>query len=207
VPKEHCTLIADGLRDDPIGFLSKYVIAVADLILDESLTETGGPEGMVPTVDTRRFDAIPVPDAPGAPIFSLRESIGGDLQAHYLPWNQNTGYYIVLERDSVTPLFFTAMLSGCGVGLIEATDGSAVRFSHHNIVKLATMPDYAALDRSLAFAEVRLHPRDYRLGGDGLAHVHGVLKGGRWRFYAQVITMEFRTRNAQIVRVTELEKE
>lgn len=206
MPKEHCALIASGLLKEPVEFLKKNVIAVADLIDDEGTTNTGGAESMVPVVDVRRFDAIPVPDPLGAPIYSLREAMNGDLQAHYLPWNPNTGYYIILDVGSETPLFFTAMLSGCGVGLVEASDKSAVRFSHHNIRKVGSIPDELALKKSLSFADASLHPGDYRQDGDGFAHVHGVLKEGRWRFYAQLITMHVPTRNARIIDAFELKK-
>lgn len=180
MPKEECLAIAKGLLGgNPCDFLWENVVAVCDLIDDESRTTTGLAENMVPTVAIRKYDALEDKEAEGARVYSLREDMNGYLEAHYLPWNRNTGYYIILDVNDPPPLFFTAMLSGCGVGFVEAPDQSAVRFSHHNISRPKTIgvPDYGALDRSLAFTEASLHPRQYRgEDGTGFAHVHGVMQ-------------------------------
>ena len=194
MPQEECTAIDKGLRSEtPLAFLSKNVIAVFDLD-DQPSTTTGMAEDMATvmgSIDIRRFDAVEVKDAEGARCsYSLREAMTGHLQAYYLPWNRNTGYYTILDVNGPAPLFFTAMLSGCGVGFVEASDRSAVRFSHHNINRAGTMsvPDYAALAKSLAFTEASLHPSQYQNEHDtGFAHVHGVMREKRWRFYVQII--------------------
>jgi len=212
MPEKECTAISEGLRSkDPLDFLSKNVIVVADLD-DEPKTKTGQAEATVPTVDFRNFDAVEVQNnVEGGPrVYELREANNGDLKAHYLPWNRNTGYYTILDVHSDTPLFFTAMLSGCGVGFLEADDGSAVRFSHHNITRPKTMtaPDEAALTRSLAFTEAKLLPSQYEnvKAGRGVAHVHGVLQENRWRFYVQTIAMSQVQKLFEITNVYELKK-
>ncbi|MDB5306144.1 MAG: hypothetical protein JWO38_346 [Gemmataceae bacterium] len=191
MPQDECIVIEKGLLSDPLGFLAKNVIAVSDL-LDEDRTSTGEAEDMVPIVAIRRFDALEVKEATGARVYSLREALDGHLRAHYLPWSRDTGYYIVPDVNVQPPLFFTAMLSGCGAGFVEAPDRSAVRFSHHNInlPKTRGAPAYTALDNSLAFTQAKLHPRDYREIGNGFGHVHGVMRDKRWQFYAQIITMK-----------------
>jgi hypothetical protein len=195
MPQEECRIISEGLSGNVIEFLEKNVVIVADLD-DQPRTNTGMAESMnpmVPLVAIRNFDALKDNDATGAVVYSLRESITGDLQAHYLPWNKNTGYYTVLDVNIEPTLFFTAMLSGCGVGFVESSEKTAVRISHHNIASFKTERNFEELVKSLAFTDAKVLPSQYRPGGDGsdLAHVHGVMRDNRWWFYAQFITMKY----------------
>jgi hypothetical protein len=90
------------------------------------------------------------------------EDDDGGILAHYLPWNHDAGYYIVLNRSSPFRLMFTAALSGCAVGVVWGPDGSA-RVSHHNISGAGGTDDAAQRKR--------------RRGG------------GQWGFFVQVMRM------------------
>jgi|GEM_PF-5240882 len=192
MPQEECEIIKKGLKESPLAFLSKNVIVVADLI-DEERTTTGEAESILPTVAIRNFDALVMKEAEGPRVYSLREANTGYLQAHYLPWNKNTGYYTILDVNIKPRLFFTAMLSGCGVGFVESSEKTAVRISHHNIACFKTERNFEELAKSLAFTDAKVLPSDYRPGGEGtgFAHVHGVMRDNRWWFYAQFITMKY----------------
>jgi hypothetical protein len=122
--------ITDGLLNSPVGFLSSNLLWM------------GGDNEGPPTRDTRRFEPTDINQGPrringtptGGKTYSINEAMNGSLEAHYLPWNYDSGYFIVLEVTSPVKLMFTGTLSGCAVGYIMSSDGSArlslTTFSH-----------------------------------------------------------------------------
>lgn len=196
MPQAECSAIINGLLTDPITFLSQNIVYIN---MDQE-----GP----PTRSLRRFEAVAQDgqacigangNAGGGAVYSVYEDPDGGILAHYLPWNMDAGYYIVLNRSSPFRLMFTAALSGCAVGVVWGDDGSA-RVSHHNIQGAGGSTDDAAQQRSLVFTHAALHRGRYRELGPlreqvadrvaihGHAHVHGVRRGGGpWRFYVQVM--------------------
>ncbi|HKO54896.1 MAG TPA: hypothetical protein VJ276_03395, partial [Thermoanaerobaculia bacterium] len=161
-----------------------------------------GAEGP-PTRRLRRFDADTLEGKPsgfsgsagGGAVYMVSESDDGEMLAHYLPWGRDAGYFIILNSNSVVRLMFTAALSGCAVGVVWGSDGSA-RVSHHNI-QSGSITDDAAQRQTLMFTDAALHRSRYRIDmvesrslnitAQGFAHVHGVRRTDGWHFYVQVM--------------------
>ena len=185
-----CNELRDGLLGDTLKFLKKNVVM---------MNFDGEPP---PTSPFRRFDfSKPFKTASRGYVYhpTVLDSsiINGYLLAYYLPWAENSGYYIILEPDKGPDLMFTATLDGCAVGYVRADDG-AIRVSHHNIQgPLGTDAD--AMRRSLGFATGTVHKSDYYAkdepkehGGfyvkkERVAVICGVRKARKWRMYAQVL--------------------
>jgi len=188
--QEICTELSNGLLGDTAKFLAKNVAL---------MNFDGEPP---PTNPLRRFDFTkPYATKSGGDVYfpTIKDLsvINGSLLASYLPWAENSGYYIILEPDSGPDLMFTATLDGCAVGYVRAGDG-AVRVSHHNI-QGDSGTDNAAQLRSLAFATSSVQKTHYyakdapkEQGGfyvkkESVALVYGVRKARVWRMYAQVL--------------------
>ncbi|HJZ57713.1 MAG TPA: hypothetical protein VKE74_22330, partial [Gemmataceae bacterium] len=188
--QEICQELSDGLLGDTLDFLTKNAVL---------MNIDGEP---LPTSPIRRFDfAKPFPTQSGGHIYfpTILDSsvVNGYLVASYLPWAENSGYYIILEPDQGPDLMFTATLDGCAVGYIRADDG-AVRISHHNIQgPMGT--DHKAQKRSLAFATGTVHKKDYYykqepqekgefyVKKECVGIICGVRKNNTWRMYAQIL--------------------
>ncbi len=199
MPQPEWNAILEGLLKDPFGFLSTNIVYIN--MRDEKL----------PTTDTRTFDATVEGKAVGSgryrgggAVYDVHEGAVGT--AYYLPWDYNTGYFIILNSKSPVRLMFTAALSGCAVGVVWADDGSA-RVSHHNIESSMGGTDEEAQRTSLMFTQAALHRNQYRREGEdllrniyfqGFAHVHGVQAGdGSWHFYVQILRRETNLSTAQ----------
>jgi hypothetical protein len=194
--KEICEELSAGLLGDTLGFLSKNVAM---------MNFDGEPP---PTNPLRcfNFNKPYATQSGGYVYFPTVEDasvINGFLTASYLPWAENSGYYIILEPDSGPDLLFTATLDGCAVGYVRAKDG-AVRVSHHNI-QGPSGTDGAAQVRSLSFASGTLQKSDYYgkeepknegeyyVKKESVGVIYGVRKSGVWRMYAQVIARTGKT--------------
>jgi hypothetical protein len=193
---EICTELSKGLLGDTLGFLKKNVVMM-------NFDGEGPPKNPVRCFDfnkpyeTKNGGAVYFPTVNGASV------INGHLNVSYLPWAENSGYYIILEPDSGPDLMFTATLDGCSVGYVRAKDG-ALRVSHHNI-QGPTGTDAAAQIRSLSFASGTFHKGDYyskdepnwegeyyvEKGTVGM--IYGVRKKSVWTMYAQVVARANKT--------------
>lgn len=188
--REICAELAAGLRGDTAAFLGKNI---AMMNFDGEA---------LPTSSERCFDFNkPYATQSGGhvyfPTVTNASVINGHLNVSYLPWAENSGYYIILEPDSGPDLMFTATLDGCAVGYVRAADG-AVRVSHHNIQGPGGT-SHAAQLRSLQFATSSFHKADYHQKDDlreeggfyvqseSVGFVCGVRKDGRWRMYSQTV--------------------
>jgi hypothetical protein len=185
-----CDELGAGLRGNTVKFLRKNV-----LLMDY-------PEEPKPGDVFRRFD-FTKGTAPGSgcPVFAptLMDGsvINGFLEASFLPWAKDAGYYVVLEPDTGPDLLFTATLDGCAVGYLRALDG-AVRVGHHNIQRADGLTDDVAQRESLGYADEAVHRSEYWSKGikeksaftvykESVAVVCGVRRDGEWRMYVQYL--------------------
>lgn len=195
MPDQECNDIRTGLLGNTIDFLSKNVVQ----------TDTKAEKG-VPTSATRSLDFKTDGNTiQGGKRYTLLTEtarlINGQLTVSYLPWGEDTGYYIILEPDSGPDIMMTAMMDGCSVGYVRADDG-ALRVSHHNAMSATDMN--AAQRNTLSFASSSLHPSDYSfktqtennmlfVNEAGFGFVFGVRRSGKWRMYAQHLTSRVQT--------------
>lgn len=188
--REICAELAEGLLWDTAAFLGKNI----------AMTNFDGEK--LPASPERCFDfSKPYATQSGGhvyfPTVTNASVINGHLNVSYLPWAENSGYYIILEPDSGPDLMFTATLDGCAVGYVRARDG-AVRVSHHNIQGPQGTSN-TAQHRSLQFATSSFHKEDYHQkdelreeGGfyvqsESVGFVCGVRKRGQWRMFSQTV--------------------
>lgn len=194
--QEICTELKNNLLGDTLGFLRKNIVLM-------NFDGEGPPKNSVRCFDfnkpyaTKNGGSVYFPTVNGASV------INGHLNVSYLPWAENSGYYIILDPDTGPDLMFTATLDGCSVGYVRADDG-AVRVSHHNI-QGASGTDGAAQVRSLSFATGTFLKSDYyskdepkykgeyyvEKGTVGL--IYGVRENSAWKMYAQVVARTNKT--------------
>lgn len=192
---QECNEIQAGLLGKTVEFLSKNVIQ----------TDTYAEKG-VPTSATRSLDfKADGNTVQGGKRYTMLTQnarlINGQLNVSYLPWGEDSGYYIILEPDSGPDIMMTATMDGCSVGYVRADDG-AVRVSHHNLMSATDMN--SAQRNSLSFAKAALHPSDYSfkkqsennlvfLNETGFGFVFGVRRNGAWSMYAQRLMSRVQT--------------
>jgi hypothetical protein len=201
--KLECDAISKGLLGNALTFLSKNVIA----------TGTSSESG-VPTSASRSFDFTNQGRTKqggsyyAASVPNNVNLINGLLTVSYLPWGENTGFYIVLEPDSGPDIMMTATMDGCSVGYLRAGDG-AVRVSHHNVQSFNS--DSEQKD-TLSFATSSLHPNQYRYNEtgsegevyfkkQGMGFVFGVRQKRKWTMYAQTVasTVKISLRDGKLI--------
>jgi len=189
MPTTECSAIEKGLSGNTIAFLKKNVIKT------DTNPEKGFPSSASRTLD---FDDAGQTKQ-GGRLYSLTtpnnsKLINGLLTVSYLPWGEDTGYYIVLEPKGGPDIMMTATLSGCAVGYLRAGDG-AVRVSHHNVQ--SSKMDFEQKN-TLGFTNNTLHNSDYRYTTEdtegefifdrqGLGFVFGVRRNKKWTMYYQKV--------------------
>jgi hypothetical protein len=126
------------------------------------------------------------------------ETRGGEpLQAYFLPWKRDTGYYIDLPANSSrVVLFFTDELSGCCVG-VQQLNEETVRVCHYNI--RGSDFDESDFKRYNGENNIRywLIPERYNYDASDVVKYGGYCNGrnptlfwgefteGKWKFYYQ----------------------
>ncbi len=193
--KTECGEIEDGLLGDTVAFLENNVIETG------SGPEKGFPSSAFRTLDFT--DSGPTKQGGRAYVMTTPNNaklINGLLTVSYLPWGEDTGYYIILEPNGGPDIMMTATLSGCAVGYVRAGDG-AVRVSHHNVQ--TNNMDFEQ-KRTLGFTNKVLHNSNYRylktlirdgiaFDSEGLGFVFGVRRKGKWTMYAQTVDRTFKS--------------
>jgi len=195
MPTTECNAIEQGLLGNTIGFLKKNVIKT------DTNPEKGFPSSASRTLDFN--DAGQTKQ--GGRLYSFTtpnnsKLINGLLTVSYLPWGEDSGYYIVLEPKGGPDIMMTATLSGCAVGYLRAGDG-AVRVSHHNVQSYKM--DFQQ-KKTLGFTKNTLHNSDYRyitedtegeymFDRQGLGFVFGVRRNGKWTMYHQKVEQTFKS--------------
>lgn len=112
-------------------------------------------------------------------IYKGRLDPEGSLVAYFLPWEIDTGTYIILEEDA--DIMLTPLLTGCSFSFSRSQEGSQVRVSHQNI-KGADAND---LEESAAFTG---HTAVHSYNKKDRAVIGVLDKSGssnRWNFYVQ----------------------
>lgn len=116
-----------------------------------------------------------------------------DIEAYFLPWHSDTGYYIDLPTNSPqAELFFTAQLSGCCVG-VQRLNEDVVRICHYNIQEGNF--DKSDFERYNREGNIRhwLIPEEYDYNANYAVSYNGYptlfwgeFTEGRWMFYYQM---------------------